>query len=173
MQCPGSLKGSTVAFGGSTLSWKCVYKWDKLFTKGWEDARHGCRSISTTDESVWGSEENCYAESSNHRIDGVPEDVGYRLQFFCDVLGMQRHGHCTTIMHQPILDQFFVLYWLKTTSQSYLSHHVYRTWSTCDFLLFPKLERPMKGRCFATITEIKIALLKQLKTVAKSWYQKR
>ena len=38
----------------------------------------------------------------------------------------------------------------------------------CDFLLFPKLKRSMKGRRFATIEEIKTALLEKL----KSTYQK-
>ncbi|XP_014478529.1 PREDICTED: uncharacterized protein LOC106746438 [Dinoponera quadriceps] len=36
----------------------------------------------------------------------------------------------------------------------------------CDFFLFPKLKRPMKGRRFATIEEIKAASLEELKVTS-------
>ena len=42
----------------------------------------------------------------------------------------------------------------------------------CDFFLFPKLKRPMKGRRFPTIEEIKTASLEEIKTIPKSAYQK-
>lgn len=42
----------------------------------------------------------------------------------------------------------------------------------CDFFLFPKLKRPMRGRRFATIEEIKTASLEKLKAIPKSAYQK-
>jgi len=42
----------------------------------------------------------------------------------------------------------------------------------CDFFLFPKLKRPMKGRRFATIEEIKTASLEELKAIPKSAYGK-
>ena len=43
----------------------------------------------------------------------------------------------------------------------------------CDFFLFPRLKRPMKGRRFATIEEMKTESLRELKVQkAKSAYQK-
>ena len=42
----------------------------------------------------------------------------------------------------------------------------------CDFFLFPKLKRPMKGRRFATIEEIKTESLRELKDIPKSAYRK-
>ena len=42
----------------------------------------------------------------------------------------------------------------------------------CDFFLFPILKRPMKGRRFATIEEIKTESLRELKDIPKSAYQK-
>ena len=42
----------------------------------------------------------------------------------------------------------------------------------CDFLLFLRLKRPMKGRCFATIEEIKAESLRELKDIPKSAYKK-
>ena len=42
----------------------------------------------------------------------------------------------------------------------------------CDFFLLPKLKKPMKGQRFATIEEIKTALLEELKAIPKSAYAK-
>ena len=42
----------------------------------------------------------------------------------------------------------------------------------CDFFLFPILKKPMKGRRFATIEEIKTEWLRELKDIPKSAYQK-
>jgi len=52
-----------------------------------------------------------------------------------------------------------VIFWPKTTPYS-------PDLAPCDFLLFPKLKRPMKGRKFATIEEIKITTsLEELKAM--------
>ena len=40
----------------------------------------------------------------------------------------------------------------------------------CDFFQFPKLKRPMKGRRFATIEEIKTESLRELKDIPQSAY---
>ena len=42
----------------------------------------------------------------------------------------------------------------------------------CDFFLFPRLKRPMEGRRFATIEEIKTESLRDLKDIPKSAYHK-
>ena len=42
----------------------------------------------------------------------------------------------------------------------------------CDFFLFPKLKRPMKGRRYATIEEIKAASKKQLNKITKNNFLK-
>ena len=44
--------------------------------------------------------------------------------------------------------------------------------SPCDFFLFSRLKRPMKGRRFATIEEIKTESLRELKDIPKSAYHK-
>ena len=38
----------------------------------------------------------------------------------------------------------------------------------CDFFLFPKLKRPMKGRSYATIEEIKAASKEELNKIIKN-----
>ena len=42
----------------------------------------------------------------------------------------------------------------------------------CDFFLFTKLKKPMKGRRFATIEEVKTASLEELKVIPERAYQK-
>jgi len=60
-----------------------------------------------------------------------------------------------------------VIFWPKTTPYSL-------DLAPCDFLLFPKLKRSMKGRKFATIEEIKIttSLEEQGYEEPKNAYQK-
>jgi hypothetical protein len=41
-------------------------------------------------------------------------------------------------------------------------------WPPCDFFLIPKLKRPMKGRRYATIDEIKTAWKKELNKIQKN-----
>ncbi|UYV67254.1 hypothetical protein LAZ67_5000061 [Cordylochernes scorpioides] len=42
----------------------------------------------------------------------------------------------------------------------------------CDFFLFPKLRRPLKGRCYATLEEIKTASKEELKKILKNDFLK-
>ncbi|UYV84814.1 hypothetical protein LAZ67_X003595 [Cordylochernes scorpioides] len=42
----------------------------------------------------------------------------------------------------------------------------------CDFFLFPKLKRPMKGRRYATLDEIKTASKEELKKILKNYFLK-
>ncbi|UYV79154.1 hypothetical protein LAZ67_17001276 [Cordylochernes scorpioides] len=44
--------------------------------------------------------------------------------------------------------------------------------ATCDFFLFPKLKRPMKGRRYATLDEIKTASKEELKKILKNDFLK-
>ncbi|UYV82512.1 hypothetical protein LAZ67_21002631 [Cordylochernes scorpioides] len=43
----------------------------------------------------------------------------------------------------------------------------------CDFFLFPKLKRPMKGRRYPTLNEIKTASKEELKKILKYDFLKR
>ena len=42
----------------------------------------------------------------------------------------------------------------------------------CDFFLFPKIKRTLKGRRFTAIYDIKSALLKELKAIPKIEFEK-
>ena len=42
----------------------------------------------------------------------------------------------------------------------------------CDFFLFPKIKRTLKGHCFTDIDDIKSASLKELKAIPKIEFDK-
>ena len=42
----------------------------------------------------------------------------------------------------------------------------------CDFFLFPKINRTLKGRRFTAIVDIKSASLKELKAISKIEFEK-
>lgn len=42
----------------------------------------------------------------------------------------------------------------------------------CEFFLFPKIKRTLKGRCFTAIDDIKNSLLKELKAISKIEFEK-
>ena len=44
--------------------------------------------------------------------------------------------------------------------------------ASCDFLLFPKIKRTLKGRRFTAIDDIKSASLKELKAIPKIEFEK-
>ena len=44
--------------------------------------------------------------------------------------------------------------------------------ASCDFFLFPKIKRTLKGRRFTAIDDIKSASLKELKAIAKIEFEK-
>ena len=48
---------------------------------------------------------------------------------------------------------------------------LFRSLAHCDFFLFPKLKKPLKGRRFKTISEIKANATKELKAIIKEAYQ--
>lgn len=106
IKCSDALKMLTVAFGESTLSKKCVYKWYKLFTEGREDvnddARPGRPSTSTTDENIE-AVKKIVKKNRRITIREVAEDVGISVgschELFSDVLGMKR-----VAAEQPVMD---------------------------------------------------------------------
>ncbi|UYV61131.1 hypothetical protein LAZ67_1003537 [Cordylochernes scorpioides] len=55
-----------------------------------------------------------------------------------------------------------------TTITPLLTHHL----APCDFFLFPKLKRPLKGRRYATLDEIKTASKEELKKILKNDFLK-
>ncbi|XP_018347274.1 PREDICTED: uncharacterized protein LOC108751537 [Trachymyrmex septentrionalis] len=169
----------TVAYGESTLSKKNVYKWYKLFQEGRENVndepRSGRPSTSKTDENVQEVKEIVL---KNRRItireiaDDLNISFGSCQSILTDVLGMTR----VSVKFVPKLrfkTSLLVSSFLAKNNTIVMPQPPYSpNLAPCDFFLFPKLKRPMKGRRFATIEEIKAASLEELKAIPKSAFQK-
>ena len=88
-----------------------------------------------------------------------------------EICGKTIHGFCTTIMHLLILHCLFVNFWPKqyyNDAQPPYSADM----APCDFFLFPKIKRTLKGRRFTAIDDIKSASLKELKAIPKIEFEK-
>ncbi|KYN39235.1 hypothetical protein ALC56_06368 [Trachymyrmex septentrionalis] len=178
IKCSKTLEMLTVAYGESTLSKKNVYKWYKLFQEGRENVndepRSGRPSTSKTDENVQEVKEIVL---KNRRItireiaDDLNISFGSCQSILTDVLGMTR----VSAKFVPKLrskTSLLVSSFLTKNNIIIMPQPPYSPdLAPCDFFLFPKLKRPMKGRRFATIKEIN-ASLEELKAIPKSAFQK-
>ncbi|KYN39393.1 hypothetical protein ALC56_06212 [Trachymyrmex septentrionalis] len=179
IKCSKTLEMLTVAYGESTLSKKNVYKWYKLFQEGRENVndepRSGRPSTSKTDENVQEVKEIVL---KNRRItireiaDDLNISFGSCQSILTDVLGMTR----VSAKFVPKLrskTSLLVSSFLAKNNTIIMPQPPYSPdLAPCDFFLFPKLKRPMKGRRFATIEQIKAASLEELKAIPKSAFQK-
>jgi len=179
IKCSKTLEMLTVAYGESTLCKKKVYKWYKLFQEGRENVndepRSGRPSTSKTDENVQEVKEIVL---KNRRItireiaDDLNISFGSCQSILTDVLGMTR----VSAKFVPKLrskTSLLVSSFLAKNNTIIMPQPPYSPdLAPCDFFLFPKLKRPMKGRRFATIEEIKAASLEELKAIPKSAFQK-
>ncbi|KYN13102.1 hypothetical protein ALC57_14709, partial [Trachymyrmex cornetzi] len=177
-----------------------VYKWYKLFQEGREyvnnEPRSGHPSTSKTDENVQEVKEIVL---KNRRItireiaDDLNISFGSCQSILTDVLGMTRVSakfvpkllnfdqkqlwkENSWILHHdnaPAHTSLLVSSFLAKHDTIIMPQPPYSPdLAPCDFFLFPKLKRPMKGRRFATIEEIKAASLEELKAIPKSAFQK-
>ncbi|KAG5335551.1 SETMR methyltransferase, partial [Acromyrmex charruanus] len=158
----------TVAYGEATLDRSNVYRWYKMFSEGREDVndeeRAGRPSTLTTDENI---DEVKKIVLANRRITvrEVVEDLNISIgschSIFTNDLGMRR----VAAKFVPKLREFLAKNNTLMMPQPPYSPNL----APCDFFLFPKLKRPMKGRRYATIEEIKTASKEELNT--KSQYR--
>ncbi|UYV69441.1 K02A2.6-like [Cordylochernes scorpioides] len=96
--------------------------------------------------------------SSCHRVERSIMNITCKLCAICAkqsarnarICGRTKIGFCTTIT--PLLIVAYL--------------------APCDFFLFPKLKRPMKGRRYATLDEIKTASKEELKKILKNYFLK-
>ena len=172
IKCSETLDILKVAYGECTVSQNSVYKWYKLFTEDREemndDAHPGRPSTSTTNENTEAVKKNVM-ENRRITIREVAEDVGISVRLchaiFSDILGLKRvvAKFVPKFLNFDLLTRhcLFVI-----MPQSPYSPDL----APCDFFLFPRLKRPMKGRRFATIQDIKTESLRELKDIPKSAY---
>jgi len=182
IKCSKTLEMLTVTYGESTLSKKNVYKWYKLFQEGRENVndepRSGRPSTSKTDENVQEVKEIVL---KNRRItireiaDDLNISFGSCQSILTDVLGMTR----VSAKFVPKLLNFDQKQRRMNIAQDMLNDvnddpDLLKRVITGDetWVYGYDVERPMKGRRFATIEEIKAASLEELKAIPKSAFQK-
>ena len=164
--------------GESAMSKTRVYEWYKRFQVGREDVeddeRPGRLSTSTIDENV----EKMKKMVMNDRriiIREVADEVGISIgschEIFSNVLGMKR----VAAKFVPKLLNFEQKQRRMEVAQESLTmpQPPYSPdMPLCDFFLFPKVKRTMKGRDFTAIDDIKSASLKELKAIPKIEFEK-
>ena len=155
-----------------------VYEWYKRFEDSREDVeddeRPGRPSTSTTDENV----EKVKEMVMNDRritIREVADDVGISIgschEIFSNFFGMKR----VAAKFVPKLLNFKQKQRRIEVAQESLTmpQPPYSPdMAPCDFFLFPKLKRTLKGRRFTVIDEIKSASLKEVKAIPKIEFEK-
>ena len=143
-----------------------------------DEERAGRPSTSTTDEKINEVEKMVLA---NRRITvrDVAEDLNISIGschsiFINDlgrICGRTKIGFCTMIT--PLLTNRCLCanFWPKTTLM--MPQPLYSTdLAPCDLFLFLKLKRPMKGRRYATLDEIKTASKEELNKIKKDDFLK-
>ncbi|VEN52316.1 unnamed protein product [Callosobruchus maculatus] len=165
----------TVAYGKATLDQSNVYRWYKMFSEGREDVNDEERarrpSTSTTDENIDKVKKIVLA---NRRITvrEVAEDLNISIgschSILTNDLGMSRVAakfHDNAPAHTSLL----VREYLAKNNTIIVPQPPYSPdLAPCDFFLFPKLKRPVKGRRYATIEELKTASKEDLNKIRKT-----
>ncbi|EGI59805.1 FLJ37770-like protein, partial [Acromyrmex echinatior] len=160
--------------------------WYKMFSEGREDVndeeRAGRPSTSTTDENI---DEVKKIVLANRRITvrEVAEDLNISIgschSIFTNDLGMRRVAakfnknwllhHDNALAHISLLVREFLA---KNNTLMMPQPPYSPDLAPCDFFLFLKLKRPMKGRRYATIEEIKTASKEELNKITKNDFLK-
>ena len=178
IKCSKVCKILIKAYGESAMSKTRVYEWYKRFQDGREDVeddeRPGRPSTSTTDKTV----EKVKEMVMNDRritIREVADDVGISIgschEIFSNVLGMKR----VAVKFVPKLLNFEQKQRRMEVAEESLAmpQPPYSPdMAPCDFFLFPKIKRTLKGRRFTAIDDIKSASLKELKAIPKIEFEK-
>lgn len=182
IKCADAFQMLTVAYGEATLDRSNVYRWYKMFSEGREDVkdeeRAGRPSTSTTDEKINEVEKMVLA---NRRITvrEVAEDLNISIgschSIFIKDLGMRRVAakfvpkllNCDQKQHRMnIANESDFL--AKNNTLMMPQPPYSPDLAPCDIFLFPKLKRPMKGRRYATLDEIKTASKEELNKIEKN-----
>ncbi|KAG5347613.1 MOS1T transposase, partial [Acromyrmex charruanus] len=158
IKCADAFRMLTVAYGEAILDRSNVYRWYKMFSEGREDVndeeRAGRSSTSTTDENI---DEVKKIESP---LEKLLHETGRREIFL---------HHDNAPAHTSLLVREFLA---KNNTLMMPQPPYSPDLAPCDFFLFPKLKRPMKGRRYATIEEIKTASKEELNKITKNDFLK-
>ncbi|KYN35367.1 hypothetical protein ALC56_10292, partial [Trachymyrmex septentrionalis] len=159
IKCANAFQMLTVAYGEATLDRSNVYRWYKMFSEGREDVndeeRAGRPSTSTTDENI--DEVKKIVLANRNAIRQKRPDLWKNKNWLLH--------HDNAPAHTSLLVREFLT---KNNTLMMPQPSYSPDLAPCDFFLFPKLKRPMKGRRYATIEEIKTASKEELNKITKN-----
>ncbi|KYN09459.1 PREDICTED: uncharacterized protein LOC108769730 [Trachymyrmex cornetzi] len=179
IKCADAFRMLTVAYGEATLDRSNVYRWYKMFSEGREDVndeeRAGRPSTSTTDENI---DEVKKIVLANRRITvrEVAEDLNISIGSCHSIFTNDLWKNKNWLLHHdnaPAHTSLLVREFLAKNNTLMMPQPPYSPdLAPYDFFLFPKLKRPMKGRRYATIEEIKTASKEELNKITKNDFLK-
>ncbi|KAG5320944.1 MOS1T transposase, partial [Acromyrmex heyeri] len=150
IKCSDTLKMLQKCYGDDTLSKTQVYQWYERLKSGREavedDARPGRLSTSKTDENV-----------DEIRQFILREDLGLIL-----------HDDNAPSHNALIIREFLVKNNTNTIQQPPNSPDL----APCDFFLFDRLKKPLRGTRFESVEAIKLKSLEALMAIPKTDFQK-
>ena len=168
----------TKAYGESAMSKTRVYERYKRFQDGHEDVeddeRPGRSSTSTTDGNVEKVEE-MVMNDRRITIREVADDVGISIGSFHEIVSNVLVMKRVAEKFVPKLLNFEQKQRRMEVAQESLTmpQPPYSPeMAPCDFFLFPKIKRTLKGRRFTAIDDIKSASLQELKAISKIEFEK-
>lgn len=161
-----------IAFGESAMSKTRVYEWYKRFQEGREDVeydeRPGRPSTSTTDENVEKVKEminkEYYLQVQRRLREAIRKK---RPDLWRNNSWLLHHDNAPA--HTSLLVREFLA---KNNTVMMPQPPYSPDMAPCDFFLFPKIKRTLKGRRFTSIYEIKSASLRELNAIPKIEFQK-
>ncbi|KYN31622.1 hypothetical protein ALC56_14120 [Trachymyrmex septentrionalis] len=163
IKCADAFRMLTVAYGEATLDRSNVYRWYKMFSEGREDVndeeRAGRPSTSTTDDNI--DEVKKIILANRNAIRQKRPDLWKNKNWLLH--------HDNAPAHTSLLVREFLT---KNNTLMMPQPPYSPDLAPCDFFLFPKLKRPMKGRRYATIEEIKTASKEELNKITKNNFLK-
>ncbi|UYV74678.1 hypothetical protein LAZ67_12000508 [Cordylochernes scorpioides] len=166
------------AYGDAVMSRRRVFEWYKRFKEGREETadneRSGRPSTSTTPEKVDKVLELVH-EDRRITVREVAEEAGISFGSTKSIMKDKTAGASWILHHDnaPAHTALKILKFLQDHSTSEFPQTPYSPdLAPCDFFIFGKLQKKLKGRKFQSKEEIKVESKKAMKAIPKTDYQR-
>lgn len=174
LKCADAFRMLTVAYGEATLDKSNVYRWYKMFSEGREDVSQVRSNVKVLLTVFFDCRGVVHYEF-------LPQGRTVNKEYYLQVMrnlreairqkrpDLWKNKNCGKKKQTSLLVREF----LAKNNTLIMPQPPYSPdLAPCDFFLFPKLKRPMKGRRYATIEEIKTASKEELNKITKNDFSK-